>query len=163
MGQPMPAVVGLYLRETGRCDREIGHWRRIAEFRLTADGQAGFRAIDPFAGLVARVWYHQGVDVLGTDRRIMPADGPAFLRALLQPFGFRDYWFRDDSSPRSGFTRTRHTPARNHTAAAAHENDRAAADVACACESGPVTGSGTGAAASRPAAWRLLDADIFRF
>ncbi|WP_327141938.1 hypothetical protein [Nocardia sp. NBC_01327] len=105
MGQRPPAVVGLYLRESRQ-------WRRIAEFRLTADGHASFRAVDPVEGLVARVWYHQGVDILGEERTVLPDDGPAFLRALLQPFGFRDYRFRDNSRtgahglPRNGHGRT---------------------------------------------------------
>ncbi|WP_157556768.1 hypothetical protein [Nocardia acidivorans] len=90
MSQRTPAVVGLYLRESGR-------WRRIAEFRLTADGHAGFRVVDPVEGLVARVWYHRGIDIIGQERTVLPEDGAAYMRALLQPFGFRDYRFRDDT------------------------------------------------------------------
>ncbi|MRH91177.1 hypothetical protein GFY24_27680 [Nocardia sp. SYP-A9097] len=141
MSQRTPAVVGLYLRESGQ-------WRRIAEFRLTADGHASFRVVDPVEGLVARVWYHQGVDIIGEERTVRPEDSPAFLRALLQPFGFRDYRFRDDTHsgrhsanmpPRNG-----HAPERHDIAPAATDSD---------CERRP----------ARPAAWRSLDADIIRF
>ncbi|MTE17289.1 hypothetical protein [Nocardia aurantiaca] len=156
MGQRIPAVVGLYFRVAGQ-------WRRIAEFRLAADGRATFRAVDPIEGLVARVWYHQGVDILGENRAVLPADGPAFLRALLQPFGFRDYWFRDDSSPRSGLTRTGHPVSRG--APTVQESDRAI--VEADCHRCPDTESPDAERAhrpaSRPAAWRLLDADLLRF
>ncbi|MFE3193459.1 hypothetical protein ACFXHA_30960 [Nocardia sp. NPDC059240] len=162
MGQRIPAVVGLYFRDAGQW-RSTAQWRRIAEFRLTADGHATFRAVDPIEGLVARVWYHQGVELLGTDRRVLPADGAAFLRALLQPFGFRDYWFRDDSSPRSGLTRTRHTVSR--TGPIEGESDWATADPECdRCGETESEDVETGRhPASRPAAWRLLDADVLRF
>ncbi|WP_067720127.1 hypothetical protein [Nocardia yamanashiensis] len=157
MSQRVPSVVGLYLRESGE-------WRRIAEFRLNTDGHATFRAVDPVEGLVARVWYHQGVDLLGEDRTVLPADGPAFLRALLQPFGFRDYRFRDDSSPgsRSGPAR----PPRGHdrrTHPSVHrESDTATglSDCAgCADDREPRRH----AHGSRPAAWRLLDSDTVRY
>ncbi|MET9485702.1 hypothetical protein [Nocardia sp. NPDC006630] len=156
MGQRPPAVVGLYLRESRQ-------WRRIAEFRLTADGHASFRAVDPVEGLVARVWYHQGVDILGEERTVLPDDGPAFLRALLQPFGFRDYRFRDDSRtgahganglPRNGHGRPWHDtpgPAGDSECVRCAENDHAEA-----------TGRG-GHGAHRPAAWQALDADTIRF
>ncbi|MFB7722644.1 hypothetical protein [Nocardia sp. NPDC056100] len=157
MSQRAPAVVGLYLRESGR-------WRRIAEFRLNSDGRASFRAVDPVEGLVARVWYHQGVDLLGQERTVLPADGAEFLRALLQPFGFRDYRFRDDSRPgraanglpRTGGGRTRIGNGLPHTGHAAlpHDTGGAAADSDCA--------HGTHRP-SRPAAWRALDEDVIRF
>ncbi|MGV9665082.1 hypothetical protein [Nocardia niigatensis] len=154
MGQRIPAVVGLYFREAGQ-------WRRIAEFRLAADGRATFRAVDPVEGLVARVWYHQGVDLLGENRTVLPEDGAAFLRALLQPFGFRDYWFRDDSSPRSGLTRTGHAVSRSVAPARPDgcENDCAAAEPECR----RCAGERASRSASRPAAWRSLDAGILRF
>lgn len=160
MGQRIPAVVGLYFREAGQ-------WRRIAEFRLAADGRATFRAVDPVEGLVARVWYHQGVDILGEDRTVLPADGAAFLRALLQPFGFRDYRFRDDSSPRSGITRMSHAVSRS--APVVHPDDGesgwAEGDSEChRCAEEHPEGTEPGhRSAARPAAWRLLDADIIRF
>ncbi|MFF2556103.1 hypothetical protein ACFVUS_34190 [Nocardia sp. NPDC058058] len=143
MSQRTPAVVGLYLRESGR-------WRRVAEFRLNSDGQASFRAIDPVEGLVARVWYHQGVDIIGQDRTVLPADGAEFLRALLQPFGFRDYRFRDDSRP----GRAANMLPRTGHIALPHDTDGAAPDSECA--------HGTHRP-SRPAAWRALDEDVIRF
>ncbi|MEU1207937.1 hypothetical protein [Nocardia sp. NPDC005825] len=155
MGQRIPAVVGLYFRDGGQ-------WRRIAEFRLAADGRATFRAVDPIEGLVARVWYHQGVDILGEQRTVLPGDGAEFLRALLQPFGFRDYRFRDDSTPRGGLTRARHTVSRSAATPcpADGETDCAAVESECprCVESEPATGD----RAHRPAAWRLLDADRIR-
>ncbi|MVU81884.1 hypothetical protein GPX89_32185 [Nocardia sp. ET3-3] len=160
MGQRIPAVVGLYFRDAGQ-------WRRIAEFRLAADGHATFRAVDPVEGLVARVWYHQGVDLPGENRTVLPADGAEFLRALLQPFGFRDYWFRDDSSPRSGLTRAPHAVSRSAPAArrGADESRWAAADSECrrCAEDDVVCGEPAHRPAARPAAWRLLDADAVRF
>ncbi|WP_458690439.1 hypothetical protein [Nocardia tengchongensis] len=156
MGQRVPAVVGLYLRAAGQ-------WRRIAEFRLAADGHATFRAVDPIEGLVARVWYHQGVDILGENRTVLPGDGAEFLRALLQPFGFRDYRFRDDSTPRGGPARTRHTVSRSAAAArpAACENDCAAVEAECGHRADAEQPSGD--RAHHPAAWRLLGADVIRF
>ncbi|MEU0543760.1 hypothetical protein ABZ319_28225 [Nocardia sp. NPDC005978] len=175
MGHRVPAVVGLYLRESGQ-------WRRIAEFRLAADGRATFRAVDPIEGLVARVWYHQGVDVPGEDRRVLPQDGAEFLRALLQPFGFRDYRFRDDSPASAthagastgrgerGLGRTGRAAAggstvcRRHAAARAGADEKvtAGADSECTrcaeAESEPRAQD-----AGRPAAWRALDADTLRF
>ncbi|MBL1076117.1 hypothetical protein JK358_17095 [Nocardia sp. 2] len=155
MGQRGPAVVGLYLRESGR-------WRRIAEYRLNADGVVTFRAIDPVEGLVARVWYHQGVDLLDQERTVSPQDGPEFLRALLQPFGFRDYRFRDDSRARDD------NPVRDDGAFgdnASHPvprgNDHATAESGCAACAGD--GAAHGSHRTRPAAWRTLDADTVRF
>ncbi|GAB0103254.1 hypothetical protein JMUB6875_22260 [Nocardia sp. JMUB6875] len=159
MGQRIPAVVGLYFREAGQ-------WRRIAEFRLAPDGHATFRAVDPVEGLVARVWYHQGVDILGEDRTVLPADGAAFLRALLQPFGFRDYWFRDDSSPRSGITRMPHTVSRGGPVVHPADGESGWADDDSECHPCAEDDSGSaepGHRSTRPAAWRLLDADIVRF
>ncbi|MEC3952146.1 hypothetical protein VMT65_03775 [Nocardia sp. CDC153] len=163
MGQRVPAVVGLYFREAG----QGAQWRRIAEFRLTAEGHATFRAVDPVEGLVARVWYHQGVDILGENRTVLPSEGAAFLRALLQPFGFRDYWFRDDSSPRSGFTRTGHALSRSTPVVSRElgESDWAAGESECggydegrSAQDGPRRHPST-----RPAAWRVLDADTIHF
>ncbi|MFJ9367360.1 hypothetical protein ACIRRA_23470 [Nocardia sp. NPDC101769] len=166
MGQRIPAVVGLYFREAGQ-------WRRIAEFRLAADGRATFRTVDPVEGLVARVWYHQGVDILGENRTVLPEDGAAFLRALLQPFGFRDYWFRDDSSPRGGRTRTGHAVSRSAAPVRpdACDKDCAAAEPDCRCAEVRAPADDTPQPheerahrpASRPAAWRLLDSDVLRF
>ncbi|WP_405485570.1 hypothetical protein [Nocardia sp. NBC_00511] len=151
MGQQAPAVIGLYFHDAGQ-------WRRIAEFRLSAQGHATFRVVDPVEGLVARVWYYQGVDVLGEDRTVLPEDGPAFLRALLQPFGFRDYWFRDDSAPRSTFTRTGHAPRAAEVAIefASDEKVWAAAEPGHECT--PARDGDR-----RPAAWQLLDSDRLRF
>ncbi|MGX1806865.1 hypothetical protein ACWIGI_14210 [Nocardia sp. NPDC055321] len=178
MGQRVPAVVGLYLRVSGQ-------WRRIAEFRLAADGRATFRAVDPIEGLVARVWYHQGVDVPGEDRRVLPEDGAEFLRALLQPFGFRDYRFRDDSPASAthagastgrgehGLGRTGRAATGTGGAAVCHrhaavrgkggDKSRAAADSDCAqcAETEPVVPRAP--EPGRPAAWRALDADTLRF
>ncbi|NNH69810.1 hypothetical protein HLB23_08010 [Nocardia uniformis] len=158
----IPGVVGLYFREG-----EI--WRRIAEFRLTADGRATFRAVDPVEGLVARVWYHQGVDILGEGRTVLPADGVAFLRALLQPFGFRDYEFRDDSvrstngrEPRGGRGRRGgKAVSRPLTGHARAGNLDGAAESDCAeCTGDEHSARHTGA---RPAAWRVFDTDTARF
>ncbi|APA95997.1 hypothetical protein [Nocardia seriolae] len=160
MGQRIPAVVGLYLREAGR-------WRRIAEFRLAADGHATFRAVDPVEGLVARVWYHQGVDILGENRTVLPADGAAFLRALLQPFGFRDYRFRDDSSPRGSLARTGHMVSRTFPVVTpdGNESDWAAGDSEChrCAEVESARADATHRPPARPAGWRLLDADTVQF
>lgn len=161
MSQRTPAVVGLYLRESGR-------WRRIAEFRLTADGHASFRVVDPVEGLVARVWYHQGVDIIGQERTVLPEDGPEYMRALLQPFGFRDYRFRDDTHS-SGYSAT--PLPRNGHALDRHETPTAAADSECercadeVSDAEAATGRGGHGARrrSRPAAWRALDAKIIRF
>ncbi|WP_067534585.1 hypothetical protein [Nocardia crassostreae] len=141
MSQRVPAVVGLYFRESGR-------WRRIAEFRLAAAGHVTFRAVDPVEGLVARVWYHQGVDILGTERTVLPEDGIEFLRALLQPFGFRDYRFRDDSAPGGAGRRFVHG-AGGHAGngLARNGHDRAQHD------------GGDG----RPTAWRYLEGDTVHF
>ncbi|MEC3916692.1 hypothetical protein [Nocardia sp. CDC160] len=167
MGQRIPAVVGLYFREAGPGAREAAQWRRIAEFRLTAEGHATFRAVDPVEGLVARVWYHQGVDILGEHRTVPPSEGAAFLRALLQPFGFRDYWFRDDSSPRSGFTRTGHALSRRTPVVRPDsvESDWPADESECdGCEDGqPVQHGARRLPSTRPAAWRVLDAETVRF
>ncbi|MEV6767123.1 hypothetical protein AB0N05_00670 [Nocardia sp. NPDC051030] len=159
MGQRVPAVVGLYFR--ARTRSAAGRWRRIAEFRLTADGHATFRAVDPVEGLVARVWYHQGVDILGEDRTVTPENGPEFLRALLQPFGFRDYRFRDESTsttrpgpPHGGRNGSTHN-------AAAHNGHEVAAHNGheVVCPEKPTADADS----ERPAAWRSLDADVIRF
>lgn len=156
MGQRTPAVVGLYLQEAGQ-------WRRIAEFRLTPTGHATFRAVDPVEGLVARVWFHQGVDLPGADRPVMPEDGADFLRALLQPFGFRDYRFRDDSpglrrAGRNGHETVRHAREQSGSAEAAKDSDCAG----CAGDESGHCAHGSRHAA-RPAAWRALDSDVIRF
>ncbi len=111
MVQRFPTVVGLYLREGQR-------WRRIAEFRVNTEGHATFRAIDPVEGLVGRVWFQQGVDILGEQRTVLPGAGAEFLWALLQPFGFRDYLFRDDSVPAEAGARPRPGRTRSHGASA---------------------------------------------
>ncbi|GAB4588609.1 hypothetical protein [Nocardia sp. IFM 10818] len=151
MSQRVPAVVGLYFHESGQ-------WRRIAEFRLAADGHVTFRAVDPVEGLVARVWYHQGVGILGEERTVLPADGAEFLRALLQPFGFRDYRFRDDSTPGGAGRRFAHGSAWHAGNTLAHNgHDHAHRDP---CDHDGTHRDGDDA---RPAAWRYLDGDTVRF
>lgn len=156
----IPAVVGLYFREAHR-------WRRIAEFRLNPGGHATFRAVDPVEGLVARVWYHQGVDILGEDRTVLPADGVEFLRALLQPFGFRDYEFRDDSGPRSvdGHGPRPRRPRRDGKASSrpvsghAHtENFDLTAESECVECADAARNDAAG-----PTAWRAFDSDSVKF
>lgn len=167
----IPGVVGLYFREAGR-------WRRIAEFRLAANGHATFRAVDPVEGLVARVWFHQGVDILGEERTVLPADGVEFLRALLQPFGFRDYEFRDDSVPlsvdgrgsRGGRARragkalgrplSGHTHPGNRDIAGESECGGCAEDEVRRTDGEERTARHAGA---RPAAWRVFDSDAANF
>lgn len=75
-----------------------GEGVRVAEFRLNRDGRVTLTRLDPTKGRIAQEYYDHGVDFVAEGRTVWPADGPAFMRALLQPFRTTYYHFVDESA-----------------------------------------------------------------
>ncbi len=91
MNDPAPTVVGLYSFGSGEAVK-------VAEFRLTPDHRAVLTVIDPREAAMAQQYYDHGVDFVAEGRTVRADEGPAFLRALLQPFRMSYYRFVDESS-----------------------------------------------------------------
>lgn len=70
---------------------------RVAEFRLNQDGQATLTILDPKKARLAQEYYDHGVELIAAGGRVRPEDGPAFMRALMQPFRMSYYHFFDES------------------------------------------------------------------
>ncbi|MFQ6397117.1 hypothetical protein ACLMAJ_27110 [Nocardia sp. KC 131] len=72
--------------------------QRVAEFRLTADGSAELTLSDEQGCPLAERWYNDGIKLLDEAEYAMAANGPAFMRALLQPFRMSYCFIVDESS-----------------------------------------------------------------
>ncbi|MFE7801375.1 hypothetical protein [Nocardia sp. NPDC057440] len=99
MADESPTLIVLY---------DIGSSKpqRVAEFRLTPAGRVALAVVDPAGCPPAEGWYDHGVQILGTTRFVMPDDGGAFMRALLQQFGMSYYRLVDESVGESGIPAT---------------------------------------------------------
>jgi hypothetical protein len=86
-----PVLVALYFH------RREGS-ERVAEFRLNKYGRAELVLLNPEMGMVAQAYYDQGIPFSAEGRVVWPTNGPAFMRALLQPFR-TTYWTLVDESP----------------------------------------------------------------
>ncbi|MFQ6398138.1 hypothetical protein ACLMAJ_32450 [Nocardia sp. KC 131] len=95
MAEESPTLMVLY--DLGSSERQ-----RVAEFRLAATGCATLTVIEPAGCPLAEEWFDRGVEILHTAQYVMPDDGRAFMRALLQPFGMSYYRLVDESSGESG-------------------------------------------------------------
>ncbi|WP_141717491.1 hypothetical protein [Nocardia altamirensis] len=95
MGDGTPASVGMYMFSNRFKNK--GH-RRTAEFRLMADGRASVTVFDPYADNEAWKWFEDGIEIQGTKGVVRADDGPAFMRALLQPTDESRIICRDESS-----------------------------------------------------------------
>ena len=93
MNQQSPVLVALYWNTREGRDR-------VAEFRLNASGRAELVLLNPAMGMVAQDYYDHGIPFPAERRVVRPADGPAFMRALLQPFRVT-YWTLVDESPQA--------------------------------------------------------------
>lgn len=89
MSGKTPNLIALYFWGSGEAVR-------VAEFRLNTDGQAVLALLAP-AGRLAKEWHDHGVEFVAEGRAVLPSDGPAFMRALLQPFNMSYYYFADES------------------------------------------------------------------
>jgi len=89
----VPTLIAVY---------DLGTWEphRVAEFHLVGR-HAELVVIDPDRCGTAQRWYTQGVELLDSPRRILPEDGAAFMRALLQPFRLSYCRIVDESPPRN--------------------------------------------------------------
>lgn len=77
MDEPQPTLVAVY--------ELVGEsYRRMAEFRLTADGAVLLALSQPGCCPLAQRWHRDGIDTDIGAGRAFPEDGPAFLRALLR-------------------------------------------------------------------------------
>ncbi|HET9143309.1 hypothetical protein [Actinophytocola sp.] len=90
MSDKPPTLVAMYSWGTGEPVR-------VAEFRLNDQGRAELTLLDPVEGKLAQDFYAHGVDSVSEGRAVHPDDGPAFMRALLQPFRMSYYRFVDES------------------------------------------------------------------
>ncbi|MCX4093415.1 hypothetical protein [Nocardia sp. alder85J] len=88
MAAHTPIVVGLYDIGSGRPER-------VAEFRL-AGTRAELTILGPGGCRLAQEWFDHGVEIEQA-RRVLPDDGPGFLRALLQPIPLSYYQLVDES------------------------------------------------------------------
>jgi len=85
-----PTKVALYANNTGAP-------RRVAEFHRSPTGGVRLTVLDPEWSGLARQYVERGVELVSERRTVMPAEGAAFLRALLQPFRMNYYSLRDAS------------------------------------------------------------------
>ncbi|APE36911.1 hypothetical protein BOX37_26595 [Nocardia mangyaensis] len=58
----------------------------MAEFRLTSQGTIELTCTDEEGCPLAQRWFAERIDLVTASRSVTPDDGPAFMRALLQPF-----------------------------------------------------------------------------
>jgi hypothetical protein len=72
--------------------------QRVAVFRWSARDGVTLELLDPESRF-ARQLYERGVDLLPERRMALPAEGPVFMRALLQPFRMSYHTLRDESTP----------------------------------------------------------------
>lgn len=91
MSEKVPTLIALYWWGSGDPVR-------VAEFRLNPEGRVELTVIDPREGRLAQEYYDHGVDFVSEERTVRPHDGPAFMRALLQPFRMTYYRFVDESA-----------------------------------------------------------------
>lgn len=75
-GQQTPTQLGVYEIVARRA-------QRVAEFRLTTAGRVLFTSSDDQGCLQAQQWYDEGAEV-DDGPNVLPAAGPAFMRALVQ-------------------------------------------------------------------------------
>ncbi|BDT95672.1 hypothetical protein IFM12275_56480 [Nocardia sputorum] len=90
MAEYAPTLVAIY---------DVGHAqpRRVAEFGSNPDGGVTLTVIDPDGCLVAERLYERGIKVFDPPRRILPDEGPPFLRALLDSQAMSYYRVVDES------------------------------------------------------------------
>jgi len=90
MTDPVPSRVALYANNTGEP-------RRVALFHWSPDAGVRLELLDPEWSRVATQYYERGVELPSERRMVLPVEGPAFMRALLQPFRMSYYSLRDES------------------------------------------------------------------
>jgi hypothetical protein len=90
MTHDTPQLVTLYT--WGETDR-----RRIAEFRWNAHDGVTLTLLDPNKKALAEEYYDNGVVLEPEGELVTRDDGPAFMRALLQPLPMSYYAFVDES------------------------------------------------------------------
>ncbi|WP_063052474.1 hypothetical protein [Nocardia arthritidis] len=90
MAEGAPTLVAIY---------DVGYpqARRVAEFRLDPGGGVTLTVADRDGCLMAERLYERGVEVFDPPARIMPDDGPLFLRALLESRAMSYYRVVDES------------------------------------------------------------------
>jgi hypothetical protein len=90
MTDPVPSRVALYANNTGEP-------RRVAYFHWSPDDGVRLELLDQEWSRVAKQYYERGVELPAERRMVLPAEGPVFMRALLQPFRMSYYSLRDES------------------------------------------------------------------
>lgn len=73
-----PSVVAVY-------EFVATEFERVAEFRLTAAGTVELILDEPDGCPLAQEWFDRGLRLPGRPDPVIPADGPAFLEAVLRP------------------------------------------------------------------------------
>ncbi|WP_433603064.1 hypothetical protein ACQPXH_15715 [Nocardia sp. CA-135953] len=76
---------------------ERGGPHRVAEFSMTTGGEVALKVIEPDWSDGAIAWYEGGIGIIGEPRWVLRNDGPAFMRALLQPFRMSYFYLVDES------------------------------------------------------------------
>jgi hypothetical protein len=71
--------------------------RRIAVFRWSPVDGVTLELLDDEWARIPQQYYENGVELQGQRRMAKPAEGPVFMRALLQPFRTSYYALRDES------------------------------------------------------------------
>jgi hypothetical protein len=92
MTDPTPTRVIMYSLTVGK----PGDITRIAEFRYHPDTGVTFTELHP-RNRPAKMIYEHGVNSLTQDHMVPATDGPAFMRALLEPSRTTYYGFLDES------------------------------------------------------------------
>lgn len=85
-----PTRVALYANNTGspRC---------VAMFHWSEEDGVTLETFDPEWSRLATRYFERGVELHGQQRMTLPAEGPVFMKALLQPFRMTYYSLRDES------------------------------------------------------------------
>jgi len=89
---PVPTRVALYaLRASDTEPAAVFHWDPTNGVRL--------ELLMPDWTRVARDYYERGVEYFRERRQVLPAEGPTFMRALVQPKRSTYYALVDESRP----------------------------------------------------------------
>jgi hypothetical protein len=90
MDSPTPTSIALYANNTGSP-------RRVAVFHWSEGDGVTLETIDPEWSRLATTFFERGVDLPQEQRMVLPAEGPVFMKALLQPFRMSYYTLQDET------------------------------------------------------------------
>jgi hypothetical protein len=93
MQEEAPTLIGMYTLASGSPER-------VAEFRWSPGSGVSVEVFESDWGNLARVFYNEGVLLVGEQRRVKASEGAEFMRALLERKHSGYYGFVDESENR---------------------------------------------------------------